>query len=612
MYKKRLSPRIVSIATVIIVIMFWSSVGLYLPEIGDFFIRPAFGQDNFENYVIGSGGQWQCIPKYVSPRCPGKGERLTELEEAVRTVFGKCFEMVKGKPIQNQAMLGISLILLPVGYYTGGAFPAHLFKAVWSDMPYDITECVVNGFNDLSLEHPDKKEAFSNFIKRLNIIRDTAFDVKGVVTGEIFEYEKLSKKFSDGFNLFKVGEKEAFLVRAWESYEMGWHAKEINEIKEFGRSVGELFYVPSADAAKNIQEADRDSSECVFTMVEFKLNQAKQAMRKFCEWEGYYYRNLERWVECYYEYHATAINWKDTPQADKFHEGRRLLGIQRNHIIRNLDLFKDIDKIEKRQQTYAILKSQDVLADNLAEAGLNQEDLVKVCRSIVALQSIKQKALEAGLYCPEKIVPKLNMFNSYGQILLHKKVSEVEDLLKRAEKGLSDCNLDLAASDLRAARENILHLVGPSKNGCIPTRWASLLSERCQLLEKRVPMAKKTCEQKTDLTARVPQKEELSVTEVEAFKKEIGDTYYQKWKDEWCIHRPQRKKGRVNWSGCFEYPLNHLLVLQRTAGEARTRAKQAVVRKLAACVDGCIMRDTTQQVLDQCIRDCRNQNPMPK
>jgi len=117
-----------------------------------------------------------------------------------------------------------------------------------------------------------------------------------------------------------------------------------------------------------------------------------------------------------------------------------------------------------------------------------------------------------------------------------------------------------------------------------------------------------------NLTAK--EQEYLSDAEVKALQKELWDKYYQKWKDEWCINREKRKisagkPGRVNWSGCLEFPLNQLLGLQRTAGGARTRAKQTVVRKLAACIDTCIMRDTTQQVLDSRIKDCINQNPMP-
>jgi hypothetical protein len=109
-----------------------------------------------------------------------------------------------------------------------------------------------------------------------------------------------------------------------------------------------------------------------------------------------------------------------------------------------------------------------------------------------------------------------------------------------------------------------------------------------------------------------PKKEYLSDAEAKALQKELWDKYYQKWKDEWCINRPKRKKGSVNWSGCLEFPLNQLLGLQRTAWGARTRAKQNVVRKLAQCYDKCIMTDTPQPVLDSCIKDCIKQNPMPK
>jgi hypothetical protein len=114
----------------------------------------------------------------------------------------------------------------------------------------------------------------------------------------------------------------------------------------------------------------------------------------------------------------------------------------------------------------------------------------------------------------------------------------------------------------------------------------------------------------------VGKEEYLSDAEAKALQKELWDKYYQTWKDEWCINREKRKisagkPGRVNWSGCLEFPLNQLLGLQRTAGGARTRAKQAVVRKLAQCYDKCIMTDSPQPVLDSCIKDCIKQNPMP-
>jgi len=114
-----------------------------------------------------------------------------------------------------------------------------------------------------------------------------------------------------------------------------------------------------------------------------------------------------------------------------------------------------------------------------------------------------------------------------------------------------------------------------------------------------------------------PKKEYLSDAEAKALQKWLWDTYYEKWKKEWCVTREERKikakkPGRVNWSGCAEFPLNQILGLQGAAWRARTREQQAVVRKLAACIDGCMMRDTTQQVRDRCIQDCIKQNPMPK
>jgi hypothetical protein len=109
----------------------------------------------------------------------------------------------------------------------------------------------------------------------------------------------------------------------------------------------------------------------------------------------------------------------------------------------------------------------------------------------------------------------------------------------------------------------------------------------------------------------------VSDAEVKAFQKWLWDTYYEKWKKEWCVTREERKikagkPGRVGWSGCAEEPHAAVGGLQGSAGRARTRAELDVVRSLAACMDACMMNDTTPQVRGRCSQDCIKKNPMPK
>ncbi len=109
-----------------------------------------------------------------------------------------------------------------------------------------------------------------------------------------------------------------------------------------------------------------------------------------------------------------------------------------------------------------------------------------------------------------------------------------------------------------------------------------------------------------------PKQEWLSDAEAKALQKELWDTYNKKWCDEWCTHRPKRTKGKVNWSGCAEEPLRALKVLSDMAWWARTREKQGIVRRLAACYDPCVMKDISPQDRARCYKDCKDRNPMPK
>lgn len=116
---------------------------------------------------------------------------------------------------------------------------------------------------------------------------------------------------------------------------------------------------------------------------------------------------------------------------------------------------------------------------------------------------------------------------------------------------------------------------------------------------------------------RAGKEEWLSDAEAKALQKELWDRYNKRWCNEWCVHREERKKaagkgGRLNWSGCAEEPLRALKVPCDMAWWARTRAKQGIVRNLAACYDPCVMRDISPQDRQRCYKDCHERNPMPK
>jgi hypothetical protein len=132
------------------------------------------------------------------------------------------------------------------------------------------------------------------------------------------------------------------------------------------------------------------------------------------------------------------------------------------------------------------------------------------------------------------------------------------------------------------------------------------------------PAGGETTSTKTPAEKTPPKQEWLSDAEAKAFQKELWDKYNKKWCDEWCIHREERKKkagkgGRVYWSGCAEEPLRVLKGLTDMAWWARTREKQGIVRRIAACQDPYMMDDTiTPEIRGKRLQDCIKNNPMPK
>jgi hypothetical protein len=115
-------------------------------------------------------------------------------------------------------------------------------------------------------------------------------------------------------------------------------------------------------------------------------------------------------------------------------------------------------------------------------------------------------------------------------------------------------------------------------------------------------------------TQKATTKELLSDAEVKAFADWLWNKYAKRWSDEWCIYREKRKgpKGYVNRSGCASEPHRVIDELIASARGARTREKQSIIRKRAAELDGCMMKETTDQVRRTCIENCYKNNLMPK
>ena len=106
-------------------------------------------------------------------------------------------------------------------------------------------------------------------------------------------------------------------------------------------------------------------------------------------------------------------------------------------------------------------------------------------------------------------------------------------------------------------------------------------------------------------TEKPPVKPEwLSDAEAKAFIQELDVAYRQKWLKKWC------PTTRTN---CAVEPLKHWDGLYLRAWWARTREKQGIVRKIAACIDPYVM-DVKMKEGDRNakIKKCYDDNPIPK
>lgn len=54
---------------------------------------------------------------------------------------------------------------------------AALAKQAWSDVPYELVTCFVNGLVEVSHHHPDQKQAIKDLINGIETLRDTSMDI---------------------------------------------------------------------------------------------------------------------------------------------------------------------------------------------------------------------------------------------------------------------------------------------------------------------------------------------------------------------------------------------------------------------------------------------------
>jgi hypothetical protein len=89
-----------------------------------------------------------------------------------------------------------------------------------------------------------------------------------------------------------------------------------------------------------------------------------------------------------------------------------------------------------------------------------------------------------------------------------------------------------------------------------------------------------------------------------AFIKELDDRYRKTWLQKWC------PTTRTN---CAVVPLAHWDGLYIRAWWARTREKQGIVRRIAACIDPYVM-DVKMKEGDRNakIKKCYDDNPIPR
>jgi len=145
----------------------------------------------------------------------------------------------------------------------------------------------------------------------------------------------------------------------------------------------------------------------------------------------------------------------------------------------------------------------------------------------------------------------------------------------------------------RAAYERTLQKLDAAKN-----------ETKCDHRKKQIGLSRGIVSDRLDDLSKPVRPEWLSDAEAKAFIQQLDVQYRQKWLRKWC------PTTRTN---CAIVPTDVWGGLYNRAWWARTREKQGIVRKIAACIDPCVM-DVAMKAGDRDakIKKCYADNPIPK
>jgi hypothetical protein len=145
----------------------------------------------------------------------------------------------------------------------------------------------------------------------------------------------------------------------------------------------------------------------------------------------------------------------------------------------------------------------------------------------------------------------------------------------------------------RAAYERTLQKLDAAKN-----------ETKCDHRKKQIGLSRGIVSDRLDDLSKPVRPEWLSDAEAKAFIQQLDVQYRQKWLRKWC------PTTRTN---CAIVPTDVWGGLYNRAWWARTREKQGIVRKIAACIDPCVM-DVAMKAGDRDakIKKCYADNPIPR
>jgi len=430
-----------------------------------------------DEYVIGSGGDFECFPQREWPDC----DKVNELSGASKTIYEvlkACAARAEDKTTLQKFVMAGSLLFF---WHPAGLA---LAKQAWSDVPYEIVACLTNGLVSASHLHPDEAKAIEDLVNGIETLRDTTMDI------------------ADARAWFNGVKKVEVAARAWEAWELGSHAGDIKEISQLRRMYEKAD--PAAEVTRRLAEAERLSRDvCAFDLalgeLELRLDHSRNLVLGFKAFlSALAEPSDQKQDEDPNPLRTVAIGTRriagriitDNPQAQRYYDLQDTLAQMRSSILHNLEKFHEIKQmrkvIEERKEFFLRRRQEYEATALIAKAALNEGDLKTACHAILGLKSIKDKATEGYINCPDKVAPNLEQLESRVWDLLHVKIAEVERLLDYAENAINSDTTDEARRALGTAREKIPLLVGPAGNQCSPPLEAPQLWDRLEKLEKRL------------------------------------------------------------------------------------------------------------------------------